>query len=104
MIAPPIPTSPHRIRHSGITVGEQVRERLGIHKEDAKSRSGHISDAAHEIYMDSDLSHIRRLTEGVAQLIDVSEEPSEAPQGPRRAPRKRSASSAETLKRRLTEL
>lgn len=64
-----IHTSAHRIRHSGITVGNAVREQLGISKQDAMHRSGHESEQAHQIYLDVDLTRVRRLTEGVGELV-----------------------------------
>jgi integrase len=64
-----IHTSAHRIRHSGITVGNMVREELGISKQDAMHRAGHESEQAHQTYLDVDLTRVRQLTEGVGALV-----------------------------------
>jgi len=64
-----IQTTPHRIRHSGITMGDLVRQRLGMTKQQAKKRAGHVSDSAHDVYLDVDLSDVRRITDGVASLL-----------------------------------
>lgn len=80
-------TTPHRVRHSGITVGDLERERLGISRADAMVRSGHISESAHQMYLDADHKAVRALTQAVGQLIP-SHTPSAAPQ-----PRSRAANS-----------
>jgi integrase len=62
-------TSPHKLRHTAITVGQAVRERLGIPLQDAMARAGHMSVAAHERYLDADLDNVRRLSDGVADAL-----------------------------------
>lgn len=64
-----VPTAPHKVRHTAITVGQAVRERLGIPLHDAMRRSGHRSIEAHERYLDPDLDNIRRLSDGVAEAL-----------------------------------
>lgn len=62
-------TAPHKVRHTAITVGQSVRERLSIPLHDAMARAGHKSIAAHERYLDPDLDNVRRLNDAVAQAL-----------------------------------
>lgn len=64
-----VPTSPHKVRHTAITLGQAVREQLGIPLQDAMRRSGHRSIEAHERYLDPDVQNVRRLNDGVARLL-----------------------------------
>ncbi len=65
-----VETSPHRIRHTGITVGDAAAELLNIPKQDRKGRSGHIDDKAYAIYLDQDTANVRVLTDAVAARIE----------------------------------
>lgn len=103
-----ISTSPHRVRHSGITVGDLERERLGISKADAMVRAGHVSESAHQMYLDADHKAVRALTQAVGALIP-SHTPSAAPQARSRAanakkrpaaPKKRKGSKKRTSSKR----
>ncbi len=97
-------TTPHRVRHSGITVGDLERERLGLSRADAMVRSGHVSESAHQMYLDADHKAVRTLTQAVGQLI-----PQHSPPPPTRAraantsrpaaPKKRSKREAAPKKR-----
>jgi integrase len=62
-------TSPHKVRHTAITLGQAVREQLGIPLHDAMLRAGHRSIEAHERYLDPDVQNVRRLNDGVARLL-----------------------------------
>jgi integrase len=64
-----VDTSPHKVRHTAITVGQGVRERLGIPLHDAMRRAGHRSIEAHERYLDPDLDNVRRLSNAVADAL-----------------------------------
>lgn len=66
-------TSPHKVRHTAITVGQSVREELQIPLHDAMLRSGHRSIAAHERYLDPDIQNVRRLNDGVARRLREAE-------------------------------
>lgn len=67
-----VQTSPHKVRHTAITLGQAVREQLGIPLHDAMRRSGHRSIEAHERYLDPDVQNVRRLNDGVARLLRES--------------------------------
>lgn len=64
-----INTAPHKVRHTAITMGQSVRERLSIPLHDAMARAGHKSITAHERYLDPDLDNVRRLSDAVAQAL-----------------------------------
>lgn len=62
-------TSPHKVRHTAITLGQRVRESLGIPLQDAMERAGHQHPDTHHKYLDKDLENVRRLNAGVARLL-----------------------------------
>lgn len=65
-----VETSPHKVRHTAITLGQAVREQLGIPLHDAMRRAGHRSIEAHERYLDPDIDNVRRLSDGVAKALE----------------------------------
>lgn len=64
-----VDTSPHKVRHTAITLGQLVREELSIPVQDAMERAGHKNPDTHHRYLDKDLENMRRLSDGVARLL-----------------------------------
>ena len=64
-----VSTSPHKVRHTAITLGQRVREQLDIPIQDAMERAGHKHPDTHHRYLDRDLENMRRLSDGVARLL-----------------------------------
>lgn len=64
-----VSTSPHKVRHTAITLGQLVREELSIPVQDAMERAGHKNPDTHHRYLDKDIENMRRLSDGVARLL-----------------------------------
>lgn len=69
-----VSTSPHKVRHTAITLGQRIREQLDIPIQDAMERAGHRNPETHHRYLDPDLENIRRLNDGVARLLREDED------------------------------
>lgn len=75
-----VATSPHKVRHTAITLGQRVREHLAIPLQDAMKRAGHRRPDTHHRYLDPELEGVRRLNDGVARLLREEVPTSEPPE------------------------
>ncbi len=64
-----ISTSPHRVRHTSIVLGDLLRAQTNAGLPDTMKRSGHKSIGGYEAYLDADLEKVRALNNAVAERV-----------------------------------